>query len=128
MQNKGISFAVETVIVMILAAAVLAALLFFFRSQWSIGENTATLLQNQQKVCGDYLARDPTCDYSNYQHDPALKPFADNVKAACQKLDAFKLDCKTGASTAPTVSGTKIDQTFYCLTKCCSAACSVPAK
>ena len=58
---KGVSLAIETIIILILAVSVLTVLLFFLRSQVGPAQDTATLLREQTSACSAYVGADPAC-------------------------------------------------------------------
>ncbi|MBI5060708.1 MAG: hypothetical protein HZB67_00160 [Candidatus Aenigmarchaeota archaeon] len=123
MKNKGISLSIETVVVMILAATVLVAMMFFFNSTWNPFLKDIDWQKKQLEACQTYLSLDPTCKQSNYPDSIlGLAAAGTTARAACTHNPAFELDCKSTAINAPTdKDGKKIDQTFYCVSRCCAS-------
>jgi len=129
MSRKGMSLAVETVIVLVLAAAVLTALLYFFRSSFTPVETQTHLIQKQTELCQRYLARDPLCKRENFGAVSSSIPFGsidqkDSLRYVCNKL-YYEEYCRTGANNDP---GSPKNQDYYCAAKCCASyGCNPPA-
>jgi hypothetical protein len=77
---KGMSLAIETIIVMILASIVLVALLFFFTGTFTPGADRATAEMTRATGCQDYMKVEPECK--------ELGDFTGKAKLveACKKL------------------------------------------
>ncbi len=109
---KGISLAIETIIVVILAVTVLTVLLYFFRSTQGPVEDTLKLIQKQTNACSAYTSFDSRCsDISKVQNQDVLKNIAD----ACKGLNRQRGDYPAcaGQSTAD----------IQCVKQCCKTFC-----
>lgn len=106
---KGISLAIETVVILIIAVVILGILSYMLISGTLPGVNNLKLQQNIQQYCGLYVQLDPTCANTKNQ----ITTFGDSAAT----LAGF---CKTIGYSSCT--GTPL--TITCVKQCCAAMCT----
>lgn len=106
---KGISLAVESIVIFIIAAAVLAILLYFFMTTANPSINIIQLKGEQTKWCNSYTTNDPNCDESGFV-DVTIQ---DELANVCERLNTVEggFDQCTGVFN--------ID----CVKQCCKSFC-----
>jgi hypothetical protein len=118
--RKGMSLAIETVIVIVLAAAVLSALLYFFMSNWNPANQTIENMRKRTELCNSYLAKDPLCKQENFKDVAVQIPFG-TLQDICKKLP-YKNYCIAGINLPRGVTNAE----WYCAAKCCAEfGCSI---
>ena len=107
---KGVSLAIETIIILILAVSVLTVLLFFLRSQVGPAQDTATLLREQTSACSAYVGADPACtDATDATQESRTK-----LATACKGL------YRQGGSYSACSGGSPTPE---CIKACCRSFC-----
>lgn len=113
---KGISLALETVIMLVLGTIVLGALLAFFFGVFTPAQSTATQLQEQNQICQNIFNTAPRCGITANGVEPSVEGYADdlNKKKICSTQRA---DCNPGTS--------EDTQLRYksCIQTCCRLFC-----
>ncbi len=103
--NKGISLPVNMVIILIIAVIVLGVSLAFLLKVGSPGMDEAANRQLANKLCTQYVGKDPTCSDTSKADSELLEKLA----ATCAKLNYT--ECLDIADVS-------------CVKKCCSLFCS----
>jgi len=116
---KGVSLAIETIIVIILAVSVLTVMLFFFRSNFTPAETIVQLIAKQNNACSGYVFYDYDCDgTANSPLTGNANTEFENIKTriaeACDGLNKQRGDYPScaGASTGNA-----------CIKECCRSFC-----
>ena len=116
---KGISLAIETIIILILAVTVLSVLLFFFRENVNPAQDTVKYMQMQTNACSGYVSYNPRCVNEELLDNTARTELdSTEIKArigeACKALNKIR-------GNYPACSGGSGDMT--CIRQCCKTFC-----
>ena len=125
---KGISLALETIIVLILAITVLTVLSFFFTKQFGQGQTTIELLNGQREACSAYVRQNSKCTSETHRSvDTSNK---DNVLGKltyyCGRLEGHT-DCPNKCRDADPAK-CKDKASYNCVIQCCSLYCPAGSK
>lgn len=115
---RGITLAIETIIVVILAVSVLTILLFFFRSNYSDAETTVALINKQSTGCTGYIFYDPECDAQDIRNGLDTE-ILDKIATACSGLNKIRGDYASCAGKT-TLS---LPGDAACVQDCCRNFC-----
>jgi len=115
---KGVSLAIETIIILILASAVLVTMLTFFNVNV---DPTRDIVQSALAVntaCANYMTKAGTCEVSGLDNvDEFNRQLSLNVAKACKLAND-----KEGKYPSCQYED---DLNIQCLRECCSSYCSV---
>ncbi|MFC2143446.1 hypothetical protein ACFLQN_03535 [Candidatus Aenigmatarchaeota archaeon] len=121
---KGISLAIETIIVVILAVTVLTVMLFFFRSQTSPAQETLELINRQTSGCSGYIFYDYRCNNNidtELRADLLESGILEKIAKSCAGLYIKEGSYPRCAGKA-TVSPANSDD-LQCIQQCCRTFC-----
>lgn len=128
MGKKGVSLALETVIVLILAITVLTVLTFFFNKQFGESSSTIDLLNGQRDACAAYVRQDSRCSQEGYSKVSSLstKEFKDillKISYYCGKQQGYRYCSCTSSDWANCKAASK-----ECVFECCQLVCPAGTK
>jgi len=115
---KGMSLALETIVVLILSITVLTVLSFFFNKQFGEGATTIDLLSGQREACSAYVAQNQKCSaagHSLVKNDVLVK-----LNYYCGKIGNYR-DCLATTCTDPSKCTKIVDDS--CASQCCKLYC-----
>ncbi|GEM_PF-2181549 len=121
---KGMSLALETVILLILMAVVLAALMSFFLGVFNPAKSQLDNIKNKESFCVQYISKDPGCAHAHDIKDGTTAPYSDGTKYGSAKTAITELEkiCKSTPDNPP--CGTKTcDQAKDLVKACCPSYC-----
>ena len=107
--KKGISLAIESIIILILAVSVLSVLMIIFRGKSSELETETDLIIEKNKLCSQYV-----------QFAGADACTGKNLDKFNKKNDLISVCLKNGNCVTD-------DQSLECIKKCCRMFMSCPA-
>lgn len=117
---KGISLALETVILLILMAVVLAALMAFFLGVFNPAKSNLDSIREKESICVQYISRDPGCEHVK---DIAQKtPPYDKYTDANSAIERLKTLCKSSSENPP-CGTTECTQAITVVPACCASFC-----
>jgi hypothetical protein len=111
---KGVSLAIETIIVIILAVSVLTVMLFFFRSNYTPAETIVQLITKQNNACSGYVFYDYDCDGESNTRQTIPASILQDIAKACDGLNNQRGDY-------PSCAGASTDNA--CVKECCRSFC-----
>lgn len=106
--HKGMSFTIETTIVIILAVLVLAVLVFFFMNYFGSSDNEVALENKKRDNCVSYARTNPKC--SNTLSSRVSSSVETALEDVCKKMDFS--ECSNPPLGIP------------CVRQCCKEYCS----
>lgn len=117
---KGVSLAIETIIVIILAVTVLTVLLYFFRSTQGPAEDAIKLLRLQTNACSAYVFYDERCTGNiideTLRNQLSNSQILQNIASACSGLSRQHGGDYPGCANQNTASP-------QCIKECCRTFC-----
>jgi len=119
---KGVSLALETIIVLILAVSVLSVSMWFLYSNVGPGQARSDLEREKALYCGSYSNTDPKCegDISGSNRVPKHSGALKNIRDTCSKLHdknwGFYPACEKGLETND-------PKMLTCIRQCCNMYC-----
>jgi len=105
---KGISLAIETIIVIILAVTVLSVLLLFFTGTGGPAQNRVMAESQRTLMCGTYTSENPTCNPTATLTTPLP-----NLAKICKSVDVQSCQGTLASAT----------DTGNCYKDCCATYC-----
>ncbi|MBS3053191.1 MAG: hypothetical protein J4469_01695 [Candidatus Aenigmarchaeota archaeon] len=123
--SKGMSLALETIIILILSLTVFTALTYFFNLQFGRGQTTVDLLNGQREWCGAYLRQDNKCIQTGYDSVKSSKEGQETLKRLtfyCGRIQGYP-NCQPLCSTVGDSSQCKIVAEKDCVFDCCTLYC-----
>ncbi len=128
---KGMSLALETIIILILALSVFTALTFFFNLEFGRGKTTIDLLNGQNQWCGAYARQDSKCTQTGYDAMRTSKEGQETLKMLtyyCTRLQGYP-NCAVQPKCQNN-DPSKCDKQALkeCVFECCTAVCPAGTK
>lgn len=123
--SKGMSLAIETIIILIIALTVFTALTYFFNLEFGKGQDTVKLLNGQTQWCGAYARQDSKCTQTGYDAMKTSKEGQETLKMLtfyCGRIQGYS-NCQNRCSTFGDPSQCKIEATKECVFDCCTLYC-----
>ena len=123
--SKGMSLALETIIILILALTVFTALTYFFNRTFGEGQTTVDLLNGQREWCGAYLRQDNKCSSTGYASVASSNKGQETLKRLtfyCGRIQGYP-NCRNLCSTIGDPSQCKIEAKEECVFDCCTLYC-----
>lgn len=123
--SKGMSLALETIIVLILALTVFTALTFFFNLQFGRGQTTIDLLNGQREWCGAYVRQDSKCTTTGYSAMKTSKEGQDTLRRLafyCGKIEGYS-NCISNLCSGTDPAKCDKEASEKCVFDCCTLYC-----
>jgi hypothetical protein len=132
---KGVSLAMETIVVIVIAVLVLVALIAFFLGVFPGAESQTQLVARQTNLCGIYIHDDPDCnspsDVTNYEVKKELAEVCSELGYPCTEnslADAVCVShcCKTFCTGEVVEYTCEKNSHQYCSDTPCSSSPGYP--
>ncbi|MBI4895489.1 MAG: hypothetical protein HY831_03275 [Candidatus Aenigmarchaeota archaeon] len=119
---KGISLALETVILLILMAVVLAALMAFFLGVFNPSKTQLDTIRDKESTCVQYISRDPGCEHADAIVEGTEPYNTDKYRDAKTAIGKLKTICRSTPDNPP--CGIKTcDSPSAVVKACCVSFC-----
>lgn len=131
--SKGMSLAIETIIILIIALTVFTALTYFFNLEFGKGKTTIDLLSGQNQWCGAYARQDSKCTTAGYNAMKTSKEGQETLKMLtyyCTRLQGYPNCADFTQGKCQNNDPSKCDKIAIekCVFECCTVVCPAGTK